>query len=89
MNWREAMEQAVLGEKVRPVDLQPGAYLTHNFNGYQINFPNGSSSGYRNKAGDHEVEWEIYTPPQGWACFEAEPVVKPEPVKQGWNDYGN
>lgn len=84
MNLQQAWEAAVGGENVRQVDLQPGAYIDYNFAGLRINFPNGSSSGYRTKPEDETVEWEIYKKPEGWASF----VETPKPVKQGWNDYG-
>lgn len=82
MNLAEAWEAAVGGENVRQVDLQPGAFIDYNFSGLRINFPNGSSSGYRTKPEDETAEWEIVKKVEGWGEY-------PKPVKQeGWASYG-
>lgn len=82
MNFDEALEAAIVGEKVRAVDMQPGAYVDYPtpFNGWRINFPSGSSSGYTFKDHDKGVDWEIYEPPVvAWPSL---PDIKPrEPFK--------
>lgn len=62
MTFDEALEQAVLGERVRAVNMMPGAYVNYNFDGWRINTPGGSSSGYTFRDIDKESEWEICTP---------------------------
>lgn len=73
MNLDQALSEAVLGERVRAVDMPEGVYIDYQFNGWRINFPSGSSSGYSIKEHDKTVEWEVW--------------VKPEPVNVGWGDF--
>lgn len=68
MNREEALAEAVIGERVRAVDMPEGVYINYHFNGWRINFPGGSSSGYGFKEHDETVEWEVYVKPAptGW-----------------------
>lgn len=72
MTLDEALEAAVLGEKVRAVDMQAGTYIDYHFNGWRINTATGSSSFYNIKEHDKTVDWEIFVPPVvnvGWGDF--------------------
>lgn len=93
MTLDEALEQAVLGEKVRAVDMPHGVYIDYHFAGFRINFPTGSSSGYMIKEHDERIKWEIYEPPVanvGWGSYQppaqvfyAEKREKSEAPKRG------
>lgn len=84
MNYREALSEAVAGERVRAVDMPEGVYIDYQFNGWRINFPSGSSSGYSSKPHDETVEWEVYVKPEpkGWDMALVKPPEPPEPVKR-------
>lgn len=79
MTRDEALEAAVIGERVRAVDMPEGVYIDYQFNGWRINFPGGSSSGYGMKPHDETVDWEVYVKPAptGWDMALVKP---PEPV---------
>lgn len=85
MNIDEALAEAIVGERVRAVDMQPGVYIDYHFNGWRINFPSGDSSGYSHREHDKTVEWEIWEAPkpQGWASYPTPPVPASEPPKRG------
>lgn len=72
-----ALSLAVTGYRVRATNMQPGAYVDYQFNGWRINFPGGSSSGWTPRDIDREAEWvEV-------------PIEAPKPapaVKGGWDD---
>jgi hypothetical protein len=78
MTFDEALSAAILGDKVRPVDMQPGAFIDYQFNGWRINMPSGSSSGYTLKEHDKTVAWELYVKPE--PVFVPSPFVNPEPA---------
>lgn len=70
-----ALSLAVCGYRVRATNMQPGAYVDYNFNGWRINFPGGSSSGWTPRDIDKAAEWvEV-------------PIEAPKPapaLKGGW-----
>lgn len=58
MTLDEALEAAVCGSRVRAANMQPGAYVDYQFNGWRINFAGGASSGWHPTDIDREAEWE-------------------------------
>jgi hypothetical protein len=64
MTFDEAYSEAIQGAWVRAVDMQPGSYISYNFNGLRINFEGGSSSGWTPRDRDRKAEWEICGPPE-------------------------
>lgn len=70
-----ALSLAVCGYRVRATNMQPGAYVDYQFNGWRVNFPGGSSSGWTPRDIDKAAEW-VEVPIE---------APKPEPVvKGGW-----
>jgi hypothetical protein len=76
MTYDEAYSEAVQGAWVRPIDLQPGAWISYGFDGLRINFPGGSSSGWTAREHDRACEWETCGPPEA-------PRPAPAPSKWG------
>jgi hypothetical protein len=59
MTLDEALEAAMLGDRVRASNMQPGSYVDYNFNGWRRNFAGGSSSAFTFTDHDREAEWCI------------------------------
>ena len=55
----DALSLAVLGYKVRAVDMQPGSFIDYQFAGWRINFDSGSSSGWSKRPHDETVDWHV------------------------------
>lgn len=55
----DALSLAVLGYKVRAVDMQDGCYVDYNFAGWRINFEGGSSSGWSARKHDYDCAWHV------------------------------
>lgn len=55
----DALSLAVLGYSVRAVDMQDGSFIDYQFSGFRINFPGGSSSGWRARDHDKDVDWHV------------------------------
>lgn len=55
----DALSLAVLGYSVRAVDMQEGSFIDYQFSGFRINFPGGSSSGWRARDHDKDVDWHV------------------------------
>jgi hypothetical protein len=81
MTLDEALEAAVLGERVRADTMQPGSYVDYHFNGWRRNFESGSSSGWHQTEADKAAEWSIFVEPPKPALGKwGPPVIKrPEP----------
>lgn len=58
MTLDEALEAAICGSRVRATNMQPGAYVDYQFNGWRINFAGGASSGWHPTDIDRKAEWE-------------------------------
>lgn len=74
MNLSEALSEAVLGARVRHPTMQPGSFIDYAFNGWRINFPSGSQSGWRATCEE---------PVDGW-------VIQPvgTPARSSWGQPG-
>jgi hypothetical protein len=55
----DALSLAVIGYSVRAVDMQEGSFIDYQFAGFRINFPGGSSSGWRARDHDKDVDWHV------------------------------
>lgn len=55
----DALSLAVMGYKVRASDMQEGAFIDYNFNGWRIHFPGGASSGWSQRPHDATVDWHV------------------------------
>lgn len=64
MTLDEALSAAILGDRVRAVDMPEGVYVDYHFQGWRKNFPSGSSSGFIPMAHDATVAWEVVAPPE-------------------------
>jgi hypothetical protein len=76
MTYDEAYSEAIDGAWVRATDMNPGVYISYNFDGLRINHPGGSSSGWHARDIDRAAEWEICGPPEA-------PCPEPKPDKWG------
>lgn len=72
----QALEAAVLGYRVRAVDMQDGSFINYNFAGFRINFEGGSSSGWSRRPHDETVAWHVIDEPEP-----SKPEAKP---KDAW-----
>lgn len=60
MTIDEALNEAILGSRVRAKGMQPGSYIDYHFNGWRINFPSGSSSDFVTQKETYaDDEWEV------------------------------
>lgn len=64
MTLDEALSAAILGDRVRAVDMPEGVYVDYHFQGWRKNFPTGSSSGFIPMAHDATVAWEVVALPE-------------------------
>lgn len=85
MNMHDALSEAILGERVRSDRMQPGSYIDYHFNGWRINFPGGSSSGWTWREADEQAEWSIIEDEaepkrDAWGRPLVDKPVDPQPV---------
>ena len=55
----DALSLAVLGYKVRAVDMAEGSFVDYNFAGWRINHAAGASSGWSQRSHDYAVDWHV------------------------------
>lgn len=55
----DALSLAVLGYKVRAVDMGEGTFVDYNFNGWRINHASGASSGWSARTIDYAADWHV------------------------------
>ena len=72
MTLDEALEAAVLGERVTSDTLQPGAWIEYNFAGWRKEWPSGSGCDFRPDDRDRAAEWRIVG-----ACEKCGSHIKP------------
>lgn len=55
----DALSLAVLGYKVRAVDMGEGTFVDYNFAGWRINHASGASSGWSARSIDYAADWHV------------------------------
>ncbi|QJD54425.1 hypothetical protein P9A28_gp39 [Sphingomonas phage Eidolon] len=55
----DALSLAVIGYKVRAVDMAEGTFVDYNFAGWRINHAAGASSGWSARSIDYAAEWHV------------------------------
>lgn len=71
----EALSEAVLGARITSDSIQQGAYVEYQFNGWRINFPAGSSCGWRPFDIHKAAEWRVV------------PIEPPPPKPSKWGKF--
>jgi hypothetical protein len=55
----DALSLAVIGYKVRAVDMAEGTFVDYNFAGWRINHAAGASSGWSARTIDYAADWHV------------------------------